>query len=580
MVIALAVIPFVPLVGYARQPLALLALLDRFTPAAVVGVVVLVLTGLWESAHAPPTPGSSFSTLAGPTPALMTLVLVIMVGTSAWGLMVLRPRMRRLAIRARRDARAALQAAAALTTERRLLWVNALLAILALLLGALADAAPTQVSSTASVHRPMMLRTKDGPVTVTLQVRPKAAGPNIFDVYVSRHGVAVRGAEVVIRARSLQMRGIDPLPVVAAELGGGHYHGRGLLTMGGRWRLHVSVRRGTTVGAADATVAAAPLHAPAAARPTVAGTPVPGSWQHLGPGVITYAVVGDPQNQARLYTGTAAGVYRSSDGGAHWTDASTGLSGTARAVHSLAVIGDGSLFAATGGGVYRSTDGGGHWLAAGLSTRAIYSLATHMDGHVALLAGGDGGIFRSDDLGAHWRRIYNTGAAAVTSLAWPSVRPMLVVAGIDPSAHPVAVSEDGGATWRTATQGLPALPGMMSVAVAPGAHDVYAGSMGRGAFTLPGLAGSWQGRTDGLPGLATGDAHIGSFAFDPANPRILYAATDFGVYTSSDAGRHWARFGRGLRGDAMVVTNLALVNGPHPMLYAATAAGLYRTATR
>jgi photosystem II stability/assembly factor-like uncharacterized protein len=350
--------------------------------------------------------------------------------------------------------------------------------------------------------------------------------------------------------------------------------------MGGHWRLHVSVRRGATVAAADTTVAVAPLRAPAAARPTGAGTPAPGSWQQLGPGVITYAFAADPRNQARLYTGTVAGVYRSSDGGAHWTDASTGLSGTARAVHSLAVIGDGSLFAATGGGVYRSTDGGGHWLAAGLSTRAIYSLATHMDGHVALLAGGDGGIFRSDDLGAHWRRIYNTGAAAVTSLAWPSVRPMLVVAGIDPSAHPVAVSEDGGATWRTATQGLPALPGMMSVAVAPGAHDVYAGSMGRGAFTLPGLAGSWQGRTDGLPGLATGDAHIGSFAFDPANPRILYAATDFGVYTSSDAGRHWARFGRGLRGDAMVVTNLALVNGPHPMLYAATAAGLYRTATR
>src|ERR687886_998259 len=201
MVMALAVIPFVPLVGYARQPIALLALLDRFTPAALVSVVVLVLTGLWESAHAPPAPGSSFSTLAGPTPALMALVLAIMAATSAWGLMVLRPRMRRLAIRARRDARAALQAAAALTTERRLLWVNALLAVLALLLGALADASPNQVSGAASVHRPMMLSTKAGAMTVTLQVKPKAAGPNIFDVYVSRRGEAISGAEVVIRAR-------------------------------------------------------------------------------------------------------------------------------------------------------------------------------------------------------------------------------------------------------------------------------------------------------------------------------------------------------------------------------------------
>jgi photosystem II stability/assembly factor-like uncharacterized protein len=286
-------------------------------------------------------------------------------------------------------------------------------------------------------------------------------------------------------------------------------------------------------------------------------------------------VVVDPRNHARLYAGTVAGVYSSSDGGAHWTDASTGLSGTARAVWSLAVLADGSLLAATGAGVYRSTDGGVHWRAAGLSTHAIYTLATHMADHVVLLAGGDGGIFRSDDLGAHWRHVYNTGAAVVTSLAWPAVRPTLVVAGIDPSAQPVAASDDGGTTWHTPTRGLAALAGMMSVAVAPGAHDIYAGSMSRGAFTLPVLSGPWQARNDGLPG----DARISSFAFDPVDPRLLYAATDFGVYTSSDAGRHWARFGRGLRGDAMVVTTLALVNGPHPILYAATAAGLYRIAT-
>jgi uncharacterized membrane protein len=581
-VIALAVTPFVSLVGYARQPLALLAVLDRFTPAALVGVVVLVLTELWESAHTPPAPGSFFSTLAGRTPALMALVLAIMVATSAWGLLVLRPRIRRLTIRARRDARAALQAAAALTAERRLLWVNPVLAVLALLLSALADAAPNHVSTAASAHWPLTLRTKTGSLTVTLRVRPDAVGPNIFDVYVSRRSVAIRGAQVVILARSLQMRGMDPLPVVAAELGGGHYHGRGLLTMGGRWRLHVSVRRGAAVAAADATVAAAPLRAPvsvvvpAPGRSTEAQTPAPGSWQHLGPGVITYAVLVDPRNHARLYAGTVAGVYRSPDGGAHWTDASTGLSGSARAVWSLAVLADGSLLVATGAGVYRSTDGGVRWRAAGPSTRAIYTLATHMAGHIVLLAGGDSGIYRSDDLGAHWRHVYNTGAAAVTSLAWPAVRPTLVVAGIDPSAQPVAVSADGGTTWHTATRGLVALPGMMSVAVAPGAHDIYAGSMGRGAFELPGLSGTWQGRNDGLPGLATGDAHIGSFAFDPVDPRILYVATNFGVYTSSDAGRHWARFGRGLRGDAMVVTTLALVNGPQPILYAATAAGLYR----
>src|SRR5207237_9770205 len=133
-------------------------------------------------------------------------------------------------------------------------------------------------------------------------------------------------------AAALPMGGMDPLPVVAAELDGGHYRGRGLLPLGGRWRLHVSVRRGATVAAADVTVtlAAASLRAPAAARPTGARTPAPGIWQHLGPGVITYALVVDPGNHARLYEGTVAGAFRSGAGGAHWTKASPGLSGWAR----------------------------------------------------------------------------------------------------------------------------------------------------------------------------------------------------------------------------------------------------------
>ena len=299
-------------------------------------------------------------------------------------------------------------------------------------------------------------------------------------------------------------------------------------------------------------------------------------WQLIGPTVITHAFVSNPAHPSQLYEGTVAGVYRSTDAGRHWQQASLGLSGAAREVWSLIVIPDGSLVAATGGGVYRSSDGARHWRAAGLAQRAIYTLAAHLAGRIVLLAGGDGGIFRSDDRGLHWRTVYDAGVEAVSALAWPAARPSLVVAGLNPGPRPVAISLDGGGTWRREGHGLPARVGLMSIAVAPGARVVYAGSMGLGAYVAAGPLTAWRARTRGLLGLTTGDAHIGSFAFDPDNPAIIYAATPNGVYRSPDAGIHWALFGHGLRGDAQVVTALSLVMGPRPTLYAATIAGVYR----
>jgi photosystem II stability/assembly factor-like uncharacterized protein len=272
-------------------------------------------------------------------------------------------------------------------------------------------------------------------------------------------------------------------------------------------------------------------------------------------------------------------VYRSEDAGAHWTRAVNGLVGPALSVWSLNVLPDGSLMAATGDGVYRSTDRGAHWTSAGLRGRSIYTLATHLFASLAILAGGEGGIYRSDDLGATWQPLFKPEVAtdSITSLAWPGVRPSLIVAGLAPGDRPLVVSRDGGTTWRREAAGLPDGPGLMSVAVAPGARDAYAGSMGLGAYALVGLSGTWQERVIGLPGLTSGSAHISSFAFDSTSPATIYAATPYGVYRSDDAGRHWRPFGVGFSHQASAeIINLTMVGGPHAALYAATAAGLYR----
>ena len=97
-----------------------------------------------------------------------------MVATSAWGLVVLRPRLRRLAMRTRRDATAAIKVAAVLAAERRLLWVNPVLAVLALLLGALADASPNRVSAAQAAHRAVTLEHKGRSIAVALHVSERA----------------------------------------------------------------------------------------------------------------------------------------------------------------------------------------------------------------------------------------------------------------------------------------------------------------------------------------------------------------------------------------------------------------------
>jgi len=596
--------PFIPLVEVERRPLAVLTRLNRFTPVALLGAVALVVTGAWEATHAGAAPrlgvgwhASTLATLAGVSVLVKTLLLLAIVVVSARSLLGPRRRLQQVALRARRDPSLSPRRDLLLRLIQRALKVNAILAVLALLCGAIADLYPRQVLAAAIAARGLAGAVgQAGGTTVLLRARPDGpGGASVVDLALSNSsGQPVSGVAVVVTARSLAARGGAPPPVAAVNLGGGHYRARLPLVIGGRWRIAVGIRSGTRAATAFfSLVAPAPITIGAGAVPSPSSRArATEDWQELGPVLITHALAAAPDNHALLYEGTIEGVYRSDDGGAHWVASSDGLPEAAREVWSLSFMPDRSLIAATGAGVYRSIDRARHWRAAGLDAHAIYTLAAHRAGHVALLAGGDGGVYRSDDAGAgtgtgaaggHWRQIYDSGAASVTSLAWPALHPALIVAGVNPGrdargARPVVVSDDGGASWMAWPAGLPADTNVMSVAVAPGGRVVYAGSLNRGAYAASmartDAGAAWHRRDTGLPA----GAQVGSFSFDPAHPATLYAATTEGVYRSSDAGAHWRLCGHGLHGDASVVTALTLVNAPRPTLYAATAAGLYKRA--
>ena len=72
----------------------------------------------------------------------------------------------------------------------------------------------------------------------------------------------------------------------------------------------------------------------------------------------------DPSVPQMVYAGTGGGVFKSTDGGGHWSRASIGLISPYINALVIDVSSPQTVYAGSGGrGMFKSTDGGGHWSA-------------------------------------------------------------------------------------------------------------------------------------------------------------------------------------------------------------------------
>ncbi|HEX5314374.1 MAG TPA: exo-alpha-sialidase, partial [Gammaproteobacteria bacterium] len=148
----------------------------------------------------------------------------------------------------------------------------------------------------------------------------------------------------------------------------------------------------------------------------------------------------DPENPRNLYAaslghvfvaGANRGVFKSADGGAHWTkilfvNDQTGVADLAMDPRNPEV-----LYAAAwqayrtpwklssggpGSGIYKTSDGGAHWTnissALGLGSEPLGKIGVAVAPSspnvvYAIVQAKDGGVFRSDDAGAHFTRVSN-----------------------------------------------------------------------------------------------------------------------------------------------------------------------------
>lgn len=284
-----------------------------------------------------------------------------------------------------------------------------------------------------------------------------------------------------------------------------------------------------------------------------ASTNTGSTWSHVWSPIRPYdntTMVSDFVNWMAVKDGyvfaatSYGGVYRSSDHGNNWEQASQGL--TTGNVRTLFVFG-GNLFAGTPQGVFRSTDDGGSWSAVnnGLTAAYVGRMAGVSD---TLFAGTAGwGVYRSTDSGSSWEasnnglscdRVIVNGLETVTAAGGQDY---LFVATYGAGLF---VSGDEGATW--ARTGL--LDANITLLQSSGSA-IYAATSDSGVFMSTDYGATWLhgGTSLGyLNALAVSGSDIYGGVWD-------YALTNnrSGIYRSTDSTSTWTKTDNG-------VTNLQL----------------------
>ena len=249
---------------------------------------------------------------------------------------------------------------------------------------------------------------------------------------------------------------------------------------------------------------------------------------------------GNPAGGLTLFVGTQKGLFRFRSVAARirWAIDGPHMAGY-EVIHVLVSPTDPSLVHAAvkhsvwGAHVYRSRDGGASWSSLDAvphhepgkrdkSLKAIWFLASSPDGS-RMYAGIDpAGLFTSDDAGESWQPVEALndhptrdswepakGGFSLHSIYVDPVDPRRIYCAI--SAGGVYRSEDGGASWAPANQGV---------------------------------------RAENLPNRFPASGHnVHRLVMHPARPARLYRQCYNGVYVSDDGGRQWTEITKGLPGD-------------------------------
>ncbi len=305
-------------------------------------------------------------------------------------------------------------------------------------------------------------------------------------------------------------------------------------------------------------------------------------WRSIGSfrGGRAITATGVPGNPSLFYFGAVGGgIWKSTDAGTVWNPIFDGQSVASIGALEVAPSNPQVLYAGTGeadirsdiamgDGVYKSTDGGAHWQNIGLrDTLQIGRIAIDPADpnlvYVAALGHAYGpnperGVFRTKDGGKTWEKVLEKGPdIGAVDLALAPDAPGLLYATTwrarrtpwsqyAPNGGPgsgLYKSADGGTSWTEVKgRGLPAGEwGRAGVAIARGTHGqrVYvlleAQAKESGLYRSDDGGETWT-RSSSDPRITSRQWYFGFIAVDPRNPDIVYIP-NVALMRSVDGGR-------------------------------------------
>jgi photosystem II stability/assembly factor-like uncharacterized protein len=215
-------------------------------------------------------------------------------------------------------------------------------------------------------------------------------------------------------------------------------------------------------------------------------------------------------------------------------------------------------------------------------------------------------LFRSDDRGNSWRaispdltrqidvnklpvmgKIWGPDAVAkgqstsfygnITALAESPAKEGLIYAGSDDGL--IQVTDNGGAAWRKIDK-FPGVPESTYVTrIMPSAHDastVYAAfdNHKNGDFAPYLIKSTDAGKTwTSLKANLPENGPVLALAEDPADPNLVFAGTEFGLFFTVDAGKKWIQLKGGL--PTIAVRDLAIQKRENDLVVATFGRGIY-----
>ena len=273
------------------------------------------------------------------------------------------------------------------------------------------------------------------------------------------------------------------------------------------------------------------------------------SWSAASSGLTESAIKSIAFLGTNVFAGTNGnGVFLSTDNGASWTAVNSSIS--YQEVLSLAVSGS-NLFAGTSyGGIFLSTNNGTSWTAADsglvLNFGSYPSVNAFAVSETNIYTGTGSGIYRSTNNGISWSKVSTPGflndninAFAISDTDFFAVT----------NLHVGRSSTNNDSTWTEVDSDLPYL--IQSLVVSPNGTsgtNLFAGGAysGGGVYLSTDNGNSWNPVDSGL-------ANTNVSVLAVSGSRLFAGTQGGGVYLSTNAGTSWNSGNNGLAGGVNVL---------------------------